>query len=36
MDYIKKYLENYSTDVIGYTGSALIGASLGLAICKLL
>jgi len=36
MNFFKKYLEIYSSDLVGYFGAALIGAGLGLAICKLL
>tara|TARA_Y100001936_G_scaffold154349_1_gene150642 strand:+ start:537 stop:647 length:111 start_codon:yes stop_codon:yes gene_type:complete len=32
---VKKYIEKYSSDIFGYFGAALIGASIGLAICKL-
>ena len=35
MSLIKKYFEIYASDLIGYSGAALIGAVLGLAICKL-
>jgi len=35
MNLIKKYFELYSNDLVGYSGAALIGAGLGLAICKL-
>ena len=36
MNLIKKYFELYASDLVGYSGAALIGAGLGLAICKLL
>ena len=36
MDLIKKYFNLYSMDAIGYAGSALIGAGLGFAFCKLI
>ena len=35
MNLIKKYFELYVSDFVGYSGAALIGAGLGLAICKL-
>jgi len=35
MNLIKKYFELYAYDLVGYSGAALIGAGLGLAICKL-
>jgi len=36
MNFFKKYFEIYASDLVGYFGAALIGAGLGLAICKLL
>ena len=35
MNLIKKYFELYASDLLGYSGAALIGAGLGIAICKL-
>ena len=36
MELIKKYFNQYSVDLAGYVGASLIGAGLGLAICKLI
>lgn len=36
MELIKKYFNQYSVDLAGYIGASLIGAGLGLAICKLI
>ena len=36
MSIIKKYIDSYSNDFIGFIGSGVIGAGIGLAICKFL
>ena len=36
MELLKKYFNQYSIDLAGYVGASLIGAGLGLAICKLI
>lgn len=36
MESLKKYFDQYSIDLAGYIGASIIGAGIGLAICKLI
>ena len=36
MDSLKKYFDQYSIDLAGYIAASIIGAGIGLAICKLI